>query len=309
MLMKTALWMPMLAMVAGQPACMIDDFGGLARFNRDFHYSYPMSAKGRLQVETFNGSVDISTWDQPTVDVSGAKYAPTQSEADAMQVTIDRTPDAVSVRVTHSPEWRGNRGANFAIKIPKGAVLDRIVTSNGHIKADDGTGPARLKTSNGHIRVTRFQGTLDAQTSNGRVDLDGVEGDATIHTSNGHVQAEGVRGGLQVETSNGGVTAEVTGGNRPVRIGTSNGPVEVTLPGGFLGGVKVHTNNSSIKAYLGEPVNARLSAHTSNSSVTSDFEIRVHGEMGKHDLEGDIGNGGATIDLTSSNGSIRVLRK
>jgi DUF4097 and DUF4098 domain-containing protein YvlB len=309
MLIKTILWMPILATVAGQPACIIGDFAGAARFNRDFHYSYPLTPKGRLQVETFNGSIDISTWDQPTVDISGTKYAPTQGEADAMQVTVDHAPDSVSVRVAHSTDWHGNRGAKFAIKIPRGSVLDRIVTSNGHIEADDGSGPARLKTSNGHIRVTRFQGTLDAETSNGRIDLDGVEGDATARTSNGHVQAEGVRGALQIETSNGGVNAEVTAGSRPVRIGSSNGPVELTLPGGFMGGAKVHTSNSSIKAYLAEPVNARLSAHTSNSTVTSEFDIRVHGEMGKRDIEGDIGNGGSTIDLTNSNGSIRVLRK
>jgi hypothetical protein len=85
--------------------------------------------------------------------------------------------------------------------------------------------------------------------------------------------------------------------------------VELSLPASFSGGARVHTNNNSIKVYLGEPVNARLSAHTSNSSVTSEFDIRVHGNIGKHDLEGDIGNGGSTIDLTSSNGSIRVLRK
>ena len=57
----------------------------------------------------------------------------------------------------------------------------------------------------------------------------------------------------------------------------------------------------------GEP-NARLSASTSNGSVSTDFEMRMRGEFSKHHLEGAIGNGGPLMDLSSSNGSIRVLR-
>src|SRR5215469_3198134 len=120
MLLKTALWTPFLFAIAGQPSCMIDDFGGMGRYNRDFHYSFPMTTAGRLSVETFNGATEISAWDQPNVDISGTKYAPTQQEADNLQVDVDHTPDSVSIRVMHSVDWHGNRGCRFAIKIPRG---------------------------------------------------------------------------------------------------------------------------------------------------------------------------------------------
>lgn len=308
MFQKTALWMPLLIAAASQTGCVIDDFG-VGHFNSDFHYSFPLSAQGRVSVESFNGAIDISAWDQPTVDISGTKYAPTQGEADALKIDVDHSSDSVSVRAAHPSDWRGNRGAKFAIKIPRGAILDRIVTSNGHIEASDASGPARLKTSNGAVRVNRFKGTLDVQTSNSPIELDQVEGDVTAHSSNGHVHANGLRGGLQADTSNGGVNVEIAGGNRPVRIGTSNGGVELTLPPNFSGGSRVHTNNNSIKVYLAEPANARVTAHTSNASVTCEFDIRVHGEIGKHDMEGEIGNGGSALDLTSSNGSIKILKR
>jgi hypothetical protein len=56
-------------------------------------------------------------------------------------------------------------------------------------------------------------------------------------------------------------------------------------------------------------VNARLSAHTSNSSIETDFEIRAQGELSKNRLEGVLGSGGPLIDLNTSNGSIRLVKR
>jgi hypothetical protein len=55
-------------------------------------------------------------------------------------------------------------------------------------------------------------------------------------------------------------------------------------------------------------VNAHVMARTTNSSISSDFEVRMQGEFGKNRLEGTIGNGGPLIDLSTSNGSIRLLK-
>ena len=124
-------------------ACDIEDFnvGDFQRFQRDFHYSYPLKAGGSLSLETFNGSVEISGWDQNTVDINGVKYGPTQEQADALKVDIENSPDAVSIRVVRPSVRRGNQGARFTIKIPRSAVLQRIYSSNGSIRTLDGAGP------------------------------------------------------------------------------------------------------------------------------------------------------------------------
>jgi len=309
--MRVSRTVPLLLVPALLPmtGCIYLDVEGLGRFNRDFHFSFPMKPGGRLSVDSFNGGVEISAWDENTIDISGTKYAPTSDQADAMKVDVDHTSEAVSVRAERQYEWRGNHGVRFAIKVPRGAVLDRIVTSNGSIHVSDASGPARLKSSNGSIRVEKFRGSLDAQTSNAAVELDGVEGDATVHSSNGHIRAEGIRGSLEADTSNNGITAILERGDRPVRVETRNGGIDLTLPAGFTGGVRAHTNNSGITLRMEDPVNARVTARTSNSSVTSDFDARMHGELRKNEIDGEIGNGGMLLDLSTSNGPIRLLRR
>lgn len=289
-------------------ACDFTDLGDMERFNRDFHYSYPIAANGKLLVETFNGSVEISGWDQNTVDISGTKYGPSQRAADDLKVSIDNSLDSVSIRVLRPSERRNNQGARLVIKIPRNALLDRITSSNGAIRTTDGSGPARLRTSNGPIHVNGLRGSLDVQTSNGPVELLGVDGDVVAHTSNGRIHAERLNGTLEATTSNSGVHAELTRPDRPIRVETSNGPVELTLPDGFSRDVRVNTNNSGITLHLPAVLNARVVARTSNSSISTDFDVRMQGEFSKNHMDATIGSGGALLDLSTSNGNIRLLK-
>ena len=309
--MRAKLLLPILAAaLLGLAACDFEDFGGFDRYRQDFHYTYPLKSGGRLLVETFNGSVEVSGWDQETVDISGAKYAATQEAADALKVAIDNSPDSVSIRVTRPSDRRGSMGARFVIKIPRAAYVDRIFTSNGAIRTEDGSGPARLRTSNGEIRVQALRGSLDAQTSNGAVELIDVEGDAKAHTSNGHIRTEGLRGALEAGTSNSSINArlEQVPAGRPVRLETTNSSVELSLPPNFANDIRVSTSNGGITLHMPYQGNANVMARTTNSSISSDFEIRMQGEFSKNRLEGVIGNGGPLIDLSTSNGSIRLLK-
>jgi DUF4097 and DUF4098 domain-containing protein YvlB len=291
-------------------ACDFEDFNfNGERYSRDFHYSFPLKPNGRLTVESFNGSIEISGWDQDSVDISGTKYGPTQERADDLKIETGNTPDSVSVRAIRPSERRNNQGARFVIKIPRSTLLDRITTSNGSIRTLDGAGPARLRSSNGSIRVEDLRGSVDAQTSNAAVDLIGVEGDVVAHSSNGHIHAEGLRGGFDASTSNASVKAEITRASRPVRVETNNGSVELALAAEISGDVRVNTSNAGITVRLPSSTNARVLARTSNSSISSDFDLKVHGEIGKNHMDGAIGSGGGPlIDLATSNGGIRLMK-
>src|SRR5260370_14324887 len=199
--MRAKLILPALAaglvVLAG---CDYEDFGGFERYHEDFHYSYPLKAGGRLAVDGFNGSVEVSVWDQETVDISGTKYARSQEQTADLKIEVDHSPDSVSIRAVRPSMRQGNYGAKFAIKVPHGVVLDHLTTSNGAIRTSDGVGPARLKTSDGHVEVSRLKAPLNAETSNGPVELQDIDGTADLHTSNGHIRAKGIRGSLDATT-------------------------------------------------------------------------------------------------------------
>jgi DUF4097 and DUF4098 domain-containing protein YvlB len=283
--------------------------GDWERFSKDFHSSYPLNPGGRLSVETFNGSVDIYGWDEDKIDISGTKYGPSQDEADNLRVDIDASPDSVSIRVPRPAMRRNNQGARIEIKIPRNTRIDRVTTSNSSIHTEDGAGTARLRTSNGTIRVIDLRGDLEAETSNGPIELQGVNGDVRAHTSNGHIRAERIEGSLEAITSNSGVNVDIARPDKPVRIDTSNNGVELTLPPNFSSDVHIDTVNAPITLRMAESTNARISARTSNASISTEVAVRAQGELSRNRLEGVIGSGGPLIDLATSNGGIRLLRR
>ena len=308
--MRTILTVPVFAAgLLGSAGCYLDDFGVFGRFTKDFHDSYPLKPGGRLSIESFNGSIELTGWDQDTVEINGTKFGPSPEATDSLRIDISNSPDSVSLRAVRPSELRGSWGARFEVRMPRRSVLDLIKTSNGHIRVTDGSGPARLRTSNGPITVQAFDGSLDAQTSNGAVDLTDVTGEAMVRTSNGHIHAENLKGPLQAITSNGSITAGFSAaGDRPVRLETSNGAVDLTLPAKFSNDVRVSSSNGHITLHMPAELSARILARTNNASVTSDFDVRRLGEYSKNRMDGVIGSGGPLLDLSTSNASIRLLK-
>ncbi len=244
------------------------------------------------------------------MDVSGTKYAATVALRDAIKIDIQPSADSVYIRTVRPFERRGNMGARFILKVPRQVALERIISSNGLVRIRDVDGPARLKTSNGSINVANVRGSLDASTSNGTVEAQNIDGSATLKTSNGRVHVDDVRGALEASTSNGGINVQIAraDGGKPIRLQTSNAGVELALDGFSQNEVHVSTSNGSITLHLPTSVNAQVRANTSNSSISTDFDVKTAGALTKHHLEGTIGAGGPLLDLSTSNGSIKLIK-
>ncbi len=285
------------------------------RVKEDFRYSYELRPNGRVSVEGFNGSIEITSWERNEIEITGTKYASSDDILREIKVDITNSPDAVTLRAyrpkTDSGWWgKGGAGVKMTLRVPKKVQLERVASSNGGIRVEAIDGNARLVTSNGTIRVAYLNGSLDASTSNGKLDLADINGGMMLRTSNGSIQAENVKGSFEASTSNGAIRARLGSvpPATPIRANSSNGSIELVLDAYNNNEVRASTSNSGITLKLPGQVNADLRAVTSNSNVTSDLDVAVRGTISKSRLEGRIGGGGALINLTSSNGSIRIQK-
>jgi DUF4097 and DUF4098 domain-containing protein YvlB len=288
-------------------ACDEFNFGDFERYQEDFHYTYTLAPGGRLSVENLNGSVEISGWEKDSVEINGTKYAHSEQSLKDTKIDVSSSPNVLQVRTMPAYGPRG-AGARYSIRVPRRVQLDRIITSNGGIRVEDIEGTVNLRTSNGAIRTWRVNGSLEARTSNGSIEASGQTGNAVAHTSNGRVRIEMSKGALEAGTSNGSLTARVTqpDAQLPVRLESSNGNIDLTLDA--VREVRANTSNSSITVHLPDGANARVHARTSNSSITTDFDVLTRGMISKHSLDGSLGSGGPVIDLSTSNGGIKILK-
>ena len=310
--MKHHLFVPALAMGL-LAACDIEDWGDSMKFTEDFHYTYPLKAGGRLNVDNFNGSVEILGWEKDEVQVDGTKYASRKENLDLIRVVVTPAPDSVEIRTVRPAgemrRWSG-LGAKYRIRVPFKTRLERISSSNGSVRVEQVEGEGRMKTSNGGVRLMRYKGDVRVDTSNGPVELTEFTGSAAVTTSNGPIHANGVKGYLEAETSNSSIEAKVSGleGGRPVRLRSSNGPVTLTVDDGRASDVIASTSNGGITVKLADGAGARVRATTSNSSVHSDFPVAQTAPQSKTHLQGTIGSGGPMLELSTSNGPIRIVR-
>ena len=287
-------------------------FGGdSSRYTEDFHFSYPQSAGGRLVLENFNGSVEVAGWDQSTVDVSGTKYAETRDLLSALRIEASSSGNEVRIKTVKPNVRHGNMGAKYVIHVPRRTELDRVSSSNGSMRIEDVEGNSRVNTSNGSLRLARIRGNFEATSSNGAVEVNDADGSLNLRTSNGSVHAEHVVGDMEAETSNGAIHVHLsdTQSSRPIRLSTSNGSVELQMDTSRQNDIIASTSNGGITVRMPGSANADLHAATSSTgSIHSDFEILTHGMLSRHRLDGKIGGGGPRYELTTSNGSIRLVR-
>lgn len=294
-------------------SCHFDfDLGdmGETRFREDFHHSYALKSGGRVEIENFNGSIEINGWDKETVEINGTKYAASQELLNKLKVEISNMPDSIRIRSVRPMERRGNMGVKYILNVPKKAILERITSSNGSVRVAQIEGNGRIKTSNGAVRASNFKGDIDISTSNGAVELDTFAGGATIRTSNGSIKAHGVRGFFDADTSNGAIDAHIleASSGRPVRAESSNGRISLQVDALNNNDIQASTSNSSLTVKLPSNLNARIKASTSNANIETEYELAVKGTISKSRLEGTIGSGGPLLDLHSSNGSIRIQK-
>jgi len=262
-----------------------------SRVQAEYHQSYPMQPGSRLTVNNQNGSIEIAGWDQNTLDISATRYAETQQVLDQLKIDVTTAGDGVHVR-TIVPQESENAGVKYVIKVPRRAELAEIRSTNGAIRVNDVEGSASLHTSNGSVHASKTRGKLQIDTSNGAVAVQNIDGDTVVHTSNGSVRAD-------LEESRSGA----------ITLTTTNGSVDLKLGAVTQGEVKAATSNGSITVRIPAVAGAHVKAETSSHSrVSTDFDVRKEGENSPSRLEGIVGAGGPQLNLTTTQGSIRILK-
>lgn len=234
-------------------------------------------------MENENQKHTFQVGENPTIDISGFNGSIEIIAGDAGVVDVEATLRLPN-RISYSAERNGNTVTVTAKKTGVGFIIGRspaveikiVVPSHSTLKA---------RTSNGSIEVVGITGSGDLDTSNGRITLTDVDGEFEANTSNGTIGMSVVNGEFNVESSNGKIEFEGTfAADSDNSFQTSNGSIDVVLTGA---------------------PNLEIDARTSNGTTSSDIPILATTTEKNH-LAGKFGAGSASLELKTSNGSIKL---
>jgi len=159
--------------------------------------------------------------------------------------------------------------------------------------------PPRLSGFGGHevewtIKVPKGV-IVDLRTVNGGVRLTGLEGEVHARTTNGGVRGTVKTSILEASSVNGGIQIDI------------EGTLDATAT------VDLETVNGGIEVSLAADSKASLSARAVNGGVrVSDLDVQRTNDDGaaesKRRLEGTLNGGGAKVNISTTNGGVRISR-
>ena len=215
--------------------------------------------------------------------------------ASGATLAVDAAPNG-GVAVQGAPRGdilvRARVSANARSMDQARALVSRVQVSATPARVT-AEGPDNLQDNEGwsvSYRISAPNGTpLAVTTTNGGIDLRDLNSEIEAKTVNGGITLTSVSGAVRARTSNGGITVALDGS-------TWDGQ-----------GLTAETSNGGITLRVPQSYSARLEARTQNGGIDVDFPVTTQGRIGRF-VSAELGGGGPTLSLTTSNGGIRVTR-
>ena len=135
--------------------------------------------------------------------------------------------------------------------------------------------------------------------------------DLSLKAHNGAISIADVRGNIQFDTTNGAVNLKNLGGD--VEGTTKNGALNITLAGNRWDGTKLdaRTKNGAVNVSMPQNYSAHFETATTNGNVNANFDVVVQGNLTERrnkKLNTDVGGGGPTVHVETTNGTINLKK-
>ena len=273
--------------------------------------TFKVAGLPEIDLDTFDGAIEIHSWDKAEVEVEIEKRAMEQSLIDQITVEATQQGDKIVLKVT-GPSRTDFGGLTIGVHISPTARLRVVVPRASNIVARSGDGAIRaealdgkivLNTVDGSVTATRLSGDINVRSGDGSIRLDKITGRIDLETDDGSIGFEGKPSILHLKTGDGSVRAQID--------------VETVMTDNW----DVTTGDGSITLTLPSAFNAELDAETSDGAVRSSHPLLAEGRDERRSGEGSddrrerrrvlrakMGAGGKSLKVRTGDGTIRIER-
>jgi DUF4097 and DUF4098 domain-containing protein YvlB len=263
--------------------------------------TFTVSGQPDLTLETFNGAIEIHSWDRNEVEVEVERRAMDQGLIDQMKIEAEQDGDRVTFRVT-GPAGADRHGLTIGVHISPAArlyvavprkILLNARTSDGSIKVENLEGRLTVRTGDGSVALDRTVGEIEARSGDGSIRLEGAEGRLDIETEDGSITVDGKPTVLRARTGDGSIRVQVQPETRMTDawdISTRDGSVTLTLPTSFNADVDAETSDGAVRS--------------SHPALSAEGD----GDRRRRDLRAKMGEGGPALKVRTGDGTIRFER-
>jgi len=257
---------------------------------------YTVSGTPDVTLKTFDGSIEIRSWDRSEVTIDVEKRASDQEALGAIEIVSEQKGNSIVFEARYPKRatkmvhigFHMSPSAKLVVSVPRQVNL-AITSGDGAITIERVTGRVELETGDGTIRGTDLAGELKAHTGDGSITLEDLNSRVDVETGDGGVKLTGKLLGLRLRTGDGSIWIRADEGStieEDWEVRTGDGGVSLELPARF---------------------DADLDADASDGRVhLQNVDMAATGRSAEHAVRGKIGAGGRTLRLRTSDGTITI---
>jgi DUF4097 and DUF4098 domain-containing protein YvlB len=283
---------------ASSIACSIDVQSSQRSVREEKRFTLTGSGPVEVDLRTFDGTIQVRSWDRNEVLVEIERRGPTQSDAEGLVVETSQEGGRIRVDAREPRTERSGftfgpgTTVNLTVSVPRKLSLEAR-TGDGSIEVDGVAGAIGLDSGDGQVTALRVEGQLTLRTGDGSIRVDDSTGQIDASTGDGQVDIAGRLDALNVRTGDGRVSVDVSDGSQMKsawNVTTGDGSISMSVPQGF---------GAEVDAYSGDgPV------RVDGVSTPGDRD-----ESEQRTVRGRLGSGGQTLRLRSGDGAIEVTRR
>jgi hypothetical protein len=275
------------------PACSLDLHA--EPFVEREELSYKVQAKPDVVLITFDGSIEVTSWDRNEIAVTVERRAATAEMAKRLRVQAQQDGNRVRLEVLKPEDGFEmnlgvSRSVSFKVSLPRASDVEAR-SGDGSIRINGVTGRISLRSGDGSITGTTLSGDLAAHTGDGSISLSSISGRVSVDTGDGSVSVVGAMKALHARTGDGSIEVRAAAESRADEdwdITTGDGGVTVELPARFDADVDARTGDGHISV--------------------EGLQLISEGQTDRDEVRGRLGSGGKMLRVRTGDGSIRLRR-
>ncbi len=253
----------------------------------------------RLAVNDFGGSVSVATWTRNAVRIEAEHSSRTRIEVEE---------DESELAVKASGRMGVPTSVDFTITVPVWMALE-ISGVDTDVQVEGTRADVKVETVGGEVHVTGGKGFISLQS---------VQGDVVLERSSGHAELSSINAGVRVIDHDGEASVETVNGDvwlehlhsGDAEASTVNGSIVCAGDIREAGRYRFSTHDGDIVVVLPAAPNAAVSVKTYSGDFDSSFPVTLNEAKRGRRFKFNLGSGagGATLELESFQGSIRLLK-
>ena len=306
--------------------------------------SYSCERGGRVTLQNVAGDIFVKGWAKDQVEITAMHSGGPKKDL-AQVVHISKTNGNIRIRTISDKSFSlfgsTRTSVYYELLVPVSTHL-RVETTSGNVEILDFNGSLEVRTVSGDIKITSVKSSIKCKTISGDIYLEKIMGDTEVNTTSGDVTIKDLKGSFEGDSVSGDMDLKKIMGNADLK--TTSGEVTVhDLKGSFeaesvsgdidvksfsraeeikietvsgdisVEGIPVPNGSYTLRSHSGTVAvvvpsesGFELQTKTSSGDIDCDFELKGYVKSDSQLLQGIVGKGDSTLNISTFSGDIHI---